>query len=474
MISWMRQKIGRLFERRSRVTGGHPSDPGLAEIFGGGTANSGTRVDETTAMNVTAVYACVRVLAEGLAMMPWGMYELLPGGGKTPAPQHRLNQVLSRLPNPEMTAYTFIETLMGHLAIRGNALAYIHRDGGGRPLELWPIRPDRVIPMRVNGRLLYSVFFPPANSSGWGAWLDAWPWWETHTPITLPAESVLHVKSLSAEGILGLSPISMIREAVGLALATEEYGARNFSNNVRPGGVLEHPGRLSDDAAKKLKASIEKVHMGLASSHKLMLLEEGMSWKAVSFSPEDAQYLATRVFQLEEIARAFLVPLHRLGHLKNASYASIEQTGIDFATYTMTPWAVRFEQEAYRQLFLPSDRGRFVAEFDMSILLRADIKSRYTAHQLARNSGFKSVNEIRRDEGLPPIGARGDIYLQPVNMVPAGEVLLPRPGAELEPDKSAADGGETVANDEEADPADAKSAPAPAGDDNEAPKPSEE
>lgn len=389
--------LGSLLERRTLAN----PEPWLADALGGGRSAAGVSVSANTALQSATVFACVRILAETVASLPLIVYRRL-GRGKERAADHYLYPILHDQPNPEMSSFEFREALMGHLALWGNAYAEIERDGAGRVVALWPLRPDRMSVARENGLLIYR--YRLGNGE-----------------VTLPPRSVLHIRGLSGDGIVGYSPIRLAREAIGLALATEEFGARFFGSGARPAAILQHPGKLSEEAQKRLRQSVEEAHSGLSRAHRLMILEEGMQWHQVGIPPEDSQFLQTRSFQVEEIARIYRVPLVLLQHTeKSTSWGTgIEQFMIAFVVHTVRPWLVRWEQAIRRDLFLPGERGTYFAEFLVDGLLRGDVESRYRAYATARQWGWLSANDIRELENMNPIEG-GDVYLTPLNMVPAG------------------------------------------------------
>lgn len=371
---------------------------------------AGVNVTPTKALQYSAVFGCVRILAETVAQLPLPVYERLPNGGKRKATQHHLYSLLHDLPNPEMTSFELRETLMGHLGTWGNAYAEIEYDRAGRPLGLWPLRPDRTTPERVNGNLIYNTTLPTGET------------------VPLANERVMHIRGLGFDGLLGYSPIGLARQAIGLGLAAEEFGARFFSNDARPGGVLEHPGTLGEDAFKRVKQSWDDAHRGLERSHRVAILEEGLTFKEVGIPPEDAQYLETRKFQVTDVARFYRVPPHMLADLDRATFSNIEQLSLEFVIYTLTPWLVRWEQGIHRDLMTPAERQRYLAEFLVNGLLRGDIESRYQAYSIGRQNGFLSANDIRRMENMNPI-EDGDVYLVPLNMIPASSLGAEPPAA---------------------------------------------
>ncbi|SDX45301.1 phage portal protein, HK97 family [Marininema mesophilum] len=395
--------VSGIWEKRSGLS---RPDRWLTEAMGGRPTSSGARVNEDTALRSTAVYAAVRVLSETIASLPLAVYQRMPGGGKDKAVNHPLYTILHDIANEEMTAMTLRETLQGHLALRGNGYAEIEYDKAGGIRALWPLRPDRVTPERLpSGKLQYRLLLPDGQG------------------VILPAERVLHIPGLSYDGLIGYSPIALAREAVGLSLATEEFGARFFGNGAQVSGVLEHPGRLGEEAQRNIRGSFEEAHSGLSRSHRLMILEEGMKYSRIGIPPEDAQFLETRKFQLTEIARIFRVPPHMLADLSQATFSNIEHQSIEFVTHTIRPWLVRWEQAISMKLLSPVERKSLFTEHKVDGLLRGDIKSRYEAYSIGRQNGWLSANDVRDLENMNPLPEdQGDMYLVPLNMVPADQV----------------------------------------------------
>ena len=394
-----------LFERRFHIS---QTPPGWVEKLAGWTTATGVDVTPDKSLEVTAVFACVRILAETVASLPLPIYRRLENGGKARAPGHYLYPILHDLPNPEMTSFTLRETLMGHLTTWGNAYAEIEFNQGGGINALWPLRPDRMRVKRENGRLIYRYRVPDEVGG---------------QEVTLSMERVFHLRGLGGNGIVGYSPIRLHRQAVGLALAAEEFGGRFFGNDARPGVVLEHPGKLSEDAHKRLRQSWETRHGGLDKSHRVAILEEGLAVKEIGLPPGDAQFLETRRFQVSEISRIFRVPPHMVGDLERATFSNIEQQSLEFVIYSIWPWLVRWEQEIKRSLFTPQEALTYFAEFLVQGLLRGDIQSRYQAYSTARQWGWMSANDVRRLENMNPVEG-GDTYLVPLNMIPAGQAGL--------------------------------------------------
>ncbi len=369
-------------------------------FFGGTTA--GKPVNEHTAMQMTAVYSCVRILAETLAGLPLHVYKYNDSGGKEKYLKHPLYKLLHDEPNPEMTSFTFRETLMSHLLLWGNAYAQIIRNARGEVIALYPLMPNKMTVDRdKNGRLfyLYQRSIEDAPTLG------------KDSLVYLDPSDVLHIPGLGFDGLVGYSPIAMAKNAIGLAMATEEYGAKFFANGAAPGGVLEHPGTIKDP--QKVKDSWNAAYQGSTNSHRVAVLEEGMKYQQIGIPPEQAQFLETRKFQINEIARIFRVPPHMLADLEKSSFSNIEQQSLEFVKYTLDPWVVRWEQNMFRSLLTASEKPTVFIKFNVDGLLRGDYVSRMSGYATARQNGWMSANDIRELENLDriPVELGGDLYL---------------------------------------------------------------
>lgn len=375
-------------------------DAGYSFLFGRTT--SGKPVNERTAMQTTAVYACVRILAEAIASLPLHVYEYQDDGGKKLVHDHPLYYLLHDEPNPEMTSFVFRETLMSHLLIWGNAYAQIIRDGAGRVLGLYPLLPDKMEVQRDDRGNIYYVY--SRNS-------DENPMFKEYGNIKLKAEDVLHIPGLGFDGLIGYSPIAMAKNAVGMTLACEEYGASFFANGANPGGVLEHPGVLKDPS--KVRESWNSVYRGVNNAHKIAVLEEGMKYQQIGIPPEEAQFLETRKFQINEIARLYRIPPHMVGDLDKSSFSNIEQQSLEFVKYTLDPWVIRWEQSLQRSLLLPGEKGKYFIKLNVDGLLRGDYQSRMNGYAVGRQNGWFSANDIREMENMNPIPDEegGNLYL---------------------------------------------------------------
>ena len=375
-------------------------------LFGGST--SGKAVTERTAMQMTAVYSCVRILAEAVAGLPLNLYHYLPDGGKEKSYDHPLYRLLHDEPNPEMSSFVFRETLMTHLLLWGNAYAQIIRNGKGEVVALYPLMPNRMtVDREENGQLYYSY-----NRSS-----DEAPTMNGSTVILKPSD-VLHIPGLGFDGLVGYSPIAMAKNAIGMAIACEEYGAKFFANGAAPGGVLEHPGTIKDP--QRVREAWQSQFGGSGNSNKIAVLEEGMKYTPIGISPEQAQFLETRKFQINEIARIFRVPPHMVGDLEKSSFSNIEQQSLEFVKYTLDPWVIRWEQSIMRSLLSLEEKTQYFVKFNLEGLLRGDNQSRMTGYATARQNGWMSANDIRELENLDRIPTEdgGDLYLINGNMLP--------------------------------------------------------
>lgn len=371
-----------------------------------GRTTSGKTVNERTALQTTAVYACVRILSETIASLPLHVYRYTEGG-KAKDTEHVLYTLLHDEPNHDMTSFVFRETLMSHLLIWGNAYSQILRDRSGQVIGLYPLLPDQMSVHRSEKGKLFYVYNRYEEDN---------PNFQEKGSIVLSQEEVLHIPGLGFDGLIGYSPIALAKNAVGMTLACEEYGASFFSNGANPGGVLEHPGILKDPG--KVRDSWNAVYQGTRNAHKVAVLEEGMSYKQIGIPPEEAQFLETRKFQINEIARLFRIPPHMVGDLEKSSFSNIEQQSLEFVKYTLDPWVVRFEQALKKSLLLPEEKKTHFIKFNVDGLLRGDYQSRMNGYAIGRQNGWLSTNDIRELEELNPIPPEegGDLYLINGNM----------------------------------------------------------
>lgn len=412
-----------LFERRAlKLDPSHPRDPGIIDILGlGRESATGINVDDSTALCLSAVYASIQVLCNAISAAPWIVYERQQPRGKLRAVDHNLFPVLHHRPNPEQTSAEWLSAMMTNICKRGNGLSLIRRDNSDRARELWPMRADRTRLVRnPDTRKLAYVY---RDESG--------------RETALAREDVYHVRNFSADGLWGLSPLDAAREAIGLGLAHERYSGRFFKNDARPGGVLEHPAKLSPEGFARLKTDWKNIHEGLDNTARVAILEEGMKFHDVGITPEAAEFVAGRNFQVRDIARFFNVPLHMIQDLERATFSNIEHQSSGFVRYTMLPWFRRFEQRAQADLFRDSEQSRFFSEFLAAGLERGDLQSRTSHYREMVAIGAMSPNDVRDLENMNPRPG-GDEYYIPLNYGPSTDPPEEKPSdppREEEPDE---------------------------------------
>ena len=365
----------------------------LSNAFGAGNG-TGVSVSKDTALNYSAVYACVRVLSESIASLPLNVYEEERNGDRTLAKDHPIYKLISREPNSYMTSYTWREVLMANLVLRGNAYFFIERDRNARPISLSYLDSDKVTVTHHEGDLFYSI-------KG------------VETPVH--QSNILHFKGLGFDGVKGKSVIKVHQDTIGLSLAANKYGGNFFGNASKPSGVLKHPAKLSKEAANRLKNSWNASYGGVGNAHRTAILEEGMDFKTVSINPQDADFLNTRKFQVNEIARVFRVPPHLIGDLDRATFSNIEQQGIDFVVHTLRPYLSNIEAELNRKLFRESEKEFYFIKFNVNGLMRGDSKARAEYYKAMSSIGAMSINEIRRLEDYNRI-ENGNKHYYPLNM----------------------------------------------------------
>lgn len=363
-------------------------------------SKTGQAVTPQTAMRASAVFACVNVIAQTVAQLPLLLYRRTKNG-KELATDHPLFYLLNCKPNSFHNSFNFREMLTAHQALRGNSFAFINRVGNGDIYELLPLHPDTV-----------------------GVYRDPWTWEVTYQISQkkgiqgrFTPREILHVMGMTLNGFKGVTPITYAREAIGLALATEEHGARLFSNGAQVGKVFKHPQSLSQDAYDRLKTSLATEHAGSANAHKTIILEEGMDIQSISMTMDDAQFLETRQYQVAEIARFYRMPLHKIQDLTRSTNNNIEHQSLEFLTDTMMPWIVRWESSLNTQLLTPKEQKELFFKFDVDDLLRADMKTRFEAYSSGIASRILNPNECREKEDMNPYPG-GDKFENP-NTTPA-------------------------------------------------------
>ena len=351
--------------------------------------SSGISVTETVALGIPAVYACIRVLAESIASLPLITYERLASGDRQRATGFSLYPILHDQPNPIMTSLELRELLMGHLCLRGNAFCLIERDAG-EVVALWPLHPDRMI-VEVEGReLLYRY-----TNEG--------------REFQYRMGDVLHIRGLSSDGIIGYSPLALLRDSFGHAKAIADYSQNYFKNDASPGGILSTPNALNAAAMSNLRESWEKGYKGQGNKHKVAILDSDLKWQSVGVSPQDSQMIESQKFSVVEVARVYRVPLNLVMDYERSTYSNVTEQNRSFLTHTLTPWMERIEQAIHKSLLTESEKDRYFVEHLTQNFLRANTKERFESYKIALEAGFLSINEIRQLENMNSVEG-GDIF----------------------------------------------------------------
>jgi len=391
-----------MYGQRSSQSGLENPSSWLFDVFGGNQSKSGVPVNDETALTLAAVYACNRVLAESIAQLPIGLYQQRDGGDVSPAnrrPEHRL---VSVSPSELYTSYNFRSTLQFHLGMRGNAYARIIRDGRGGARELRIVHPDYCTPFFFQGNLFYEV----RPNAAYG---------ETGKREVLKPYEMLHIAALSLDGIVGRSPITLLRDTIGIGLGNRDYVANIQKNGGRLRGFLAHPNKLSPEQVDNVRRNFkEPVQKG-----EFPVLENGLTFNTVSLSPQDAEFINTARLTTLDIARAYRVPPHMIGDLERATFSNIEHQALEFVKHTLLPWLKNWEQELNRKL-LPSDlQDSHFFRFNVEGMLRGDIKARMEAYTKAIQWGIMNRDEARELENRNRIpDGLGQVFLTPLNMAP--------------------------------------------------------
>jgi HK97 family phage portal protein len=376
------------------------------DSMGGSESASGVVVSESSSMTSSAVLACLRVLSTTMAMLPFPLYRRLNNGGKEKAFDHPLYYLLHDSPNNYQTAYEFRQQMLSQVLLHGNFYALIERD---------PQTGDvtEILPFADPSKMEVALF---ADEPRYRYTL------ESGKVLTMGQDKVLHIKGMSTNGLIGLDLLDSGKDNIGLTLAMQTYASKFFKSGGNISGTLEHPGSLSEDAAKRLRLSWDKAYSGVSNAHKVAILEEGMKYSKIGATPEEAQALESRKFQTIEVCRIFGVPPHMIGDLERATFSNIEHQSIEFVTFCIAPWAKMIEQRVSKQLLDQEEKRRYFAEFTLSALMRGDYKSRQEGLNIMRQNGIINANEWRELENFNPIeGEEGSIYLVNGNMIKPGE-----------------------------------------------------
>ena len=376
-----------------------------------GLSNTGVNVNEDSSLTYSAVFACVRVLSESVASLPIEVIKEDPNGNKSLDKAHPIYKLLAKKPNNYMTSYTWRQILMTNLVLNGNSYFKIIRDASARPIALRYIPSDDVY-VKLKGDEIFYEIKPSKNQSGIT---------EEESGEIIKHDDMLHFLGLGYDGVKGRSVIETHRDSIGLSVAANKYGGAFYGNAATPSGILSHPGKLSKEAAERLKNSWNVSYgNGPMNAHKTAILEEGMSFKPVSLNPQDADFLNTRKFQVTEIARIFRVPPHMIGDLDRATFSNIEQQGLDFLTHTLRPYLVSLEEEIERKLFRENEQDSYSIRFNTNAMLRGDSEARAKYYKDMSSIGVLSINDIRRLENLNDIGPEGDQHYYALNYAPIG------------------------------------------------------
>lgn len=346
---------------------------------------TGKLVSQTTALRVSAVWACISAIADDLARLPLETFRR--DNGRQKAQDHYLWNLLELEANAQMTAFRFRQLMVTWVLLWGNAYAELEMNGRGQIVGLWPWRPDRVdVWLSGDGQLFYRY---KRNGNQPGPWLSH--------------ERVIHLRGLGVDGVMGLSPIDQHKQTIGLSMAVTEHGSRFFGNGARPLGVLEYPGKLGDKALDRLKASWMGEHGGLANSHRVAILEEGLKYTEVGMRMVDAQYLDTMNFTIEDIARIYKVPPHRIGHLLRATNNNIEHQGLEYVLYCLAPLAKNIEQEIEFSALSPRERSSVFIRHNFRDLIRGDMKAQAEFYAAMDTHGLMTANEMREELDMNPL-----------------------------------------------------------------------
>lgn len=397
-------------------------DEWLYEALGASRTTSGVRVNRKTALTYAAVWRATNLISRDVGKLPLVIYKRLDPRGRERDARHPAYRLLRTAPNEYMTAIVFRMTMQAHALLNGNAYAYIERRGDGKPVSLLPIDPAVVTPVRLNGELIYVVKVGGSDRR-------------------VDPSSMLHIRGLSYDGLEGYSVIEYARDSFGMGLALREYGARFFANDATPGLAFQHPGRLSETAAKGLLENLDKMSRGLERKHRVILLQEGMKLDQFQVKATDAQLLESRGFEIREIANWFGVPPHKLGDPGRTAYASLEQENQSYLDDALDGWLVNWEQECAVKLLSEQEQvdDTHVVEFMRNALVRADIKARFEAYNIGRQMGVLSADDIRDMENMNPLpDGQGATYLVPLNMQSA-TALLGDPEADTTDEPAPAD-----------------------------------
>lgn len=367
---------------------------------------AGVAVTPHSALTLSAYFAAINVISRDVASMSLDVYKIRPDGGKEVDDSRPVQELLSVSPDGERNAARYRQMSMGHTLGHGNTYSEIQRTQGGEPYALHPLDPSTTHPARTKaGRLVYRI----------------------ENGREIPSEDVLHVAGLSFDGITGYSPAALMREAIGLGKGAEQWGATVFGNGAIPRGVIKSKKTLSPEARRNMRQSWNEIHQGSRHAHNIAILEEDTEFLPINISAEDAQFLATRAFQVLEVARMFSIPPHKIGDYSQAHLANVEEANLDYFTTTLLGWLVAIEAEFNRKLLSAADRKSHVIAHNMASLLRGNSVARVQYYKALADMGVITPNDVARFESLNPIGPDGDKRLVPLNMTTLAQAGAPAP-----------------------------------------------
>lgn len=374
----------------------------LLDLLGGTTTTAGVHVNDTTALSLSAVYACCRVLSDSIASLPIGLYRSMPDGGTEPANNRPENDLIASAPSERYTSYNFRSTLQLHLGLRGNGYARIYTDGRGGARELRILHPDRVQTFIYQDKLYYRV----SNEEG-------------KQEVLFPSE-MIHIAALSQDGITGISPIQALRDTIGMGIANRNNQSKTIARG-RVDGLLKHPNKQTAEQVASLKENFSEV----IRKGGFPLLENGVEYQSISLSPADAEFIATSKLTRQDIAGAYRVPLHMIGDLERATFSNIEHQSLEFVKFSLLPWIKAWEQELNRKLLPESIRSTHFFRFNVDGLLRGDFQTRMRGYATAIQWGILNRDEVRDLENRNPVpDGLGQVFLTPLNMAPLTEENL--------------------------------------------------
>lgn len=366
-------------------------------LTGGG---SGIPVNNDTALTFSAVWAAIRILSESVAQLPISLIEREENGDKINRTNHPLYNLLHNKPNEYITYFSFIQKIMVDLCLNGNSYVKIERNGAGRPVALYPIDFDNVEIREYEDKYYY---------------------FNSETGEAIEYEEMLHFKTMSQNGMIGLSPIDTCANSISWGLGLEAYGNSYFSNGAKVSGVLETDRALSTEAVDRLRNSFDNNYSKIGDSNKTLILEEGLKFNSISMSNEASQFLASRQFSIEEVCRIFNVPPHMLADLSKSSFSNIQEQSREFVQYSLQPYLSMIEQEMTNKLFKKNESGKLFVEFNVNALLRGNPKDRAEYYRTMLNIGAISINEIRQKENMNRVEEGDNLFMQ-LNMTTVDKI----------------------------------------------------